>query len=150
VAACNNKKNNNAGDNPPAIITPDENAALQERWTWPDSIEDILIVPDELLMQGDSILSPMDVYTPEQKKFVKLLMGTYIDNVEVRNDSLFLTISHEDFVNKGIPEPYYDQILHDIRGLNSLKKDGFDFGGKTMAGWWEQEREKLREELFAD
>lgn len=95
-------------------------------------------------------LSPMDVYTPEQKKFVKLLMGTYIDNVEVRNDSLFLTISHEDFVNKGIPEPYYDQILHDIRGLNSLKKDGFDFGGKTMAGWWEQEREKLREELFAD
>lgn len=77
----------------------------------------------------------MDVYTPEQKKFVKLLMGTYIDNVEVRNDSLAFAISREAFAAKGIPEAYYDQILHDIRGLNSLKKDGFDFGGKTMAGW---------------
>lgn len=142
AAACNNQKNNDhkLETNPESI----EAMVDKDRFVWPDSIENILVVPDSLLVQGDSVLNLMDVYTPKQRELLKLLMTTFIDNVEAKDDSLIFVISREEFIAKGIPEPYYDMLGQNIKDLNSLKGKQLDTDGKTITEIWETGKEEIK------
>jgi len=146
VMSCNNNNSKS--------VTDTENVKeITEQWTWPDSIESVLVVPDSILskMMADSTYTILDYWTPEQKQLAELIINTLIDDVKpVNEDSLSFALSREEFMKRGIPEAYYDQILHDVRNLNSLKENGFDFGDRKLAEWWEEDKEDFRKALFKD
>lgn len=114
----------------------------QTNWQWPDSIVDILIVPDSLLFRGDSINNPMDVYNPEQKKLALTLTSLMLEYTEVVDNRMIFNLSREEFLNSGIHEAYYDQLVFSCNFMNQMAaNDTLGILGNQKERWEESKRE---------
>lgn len=121
-----------------------------ERWVWPDSVRDILAVPDSLQERfaNESGFDLKAYWTPEQKQLFSLLITTMVEYTKgTDNDSLIFDISREDFVKKGIPEPYYDQLSQNVKDFNTMKSDFEKYDDQSLVEWWEENKRKTLNEF---
>jgi len=133
LVACNGKKNE--------VPANDENTEAfgftgdMEFHVWPDSVEDILRLPDSLLVRGDSIINPMDVYSPEQKALAIAIQKIMVNNVTFENGAIVLKMTREEFIKTGIPEPYYDQLVSNLKVMNHFEKEMPSESGSMEEKW---------------
>lgn len=119
-------------------------------WHWPDSIKDILIIPDSLLFNGDSITPPMKIYTPEQKKLARSITTLMLKYTKVKDNRMVFEMSREEFLKTGIPEAYYDQMIHSYKNTNDfMDRDTFNLFG-NVADQWEEAKEEFRLQMELD
>ncbi|MDU1904606.1 MAG: hypothetical protein E6772_07475 [Dysgonomonas sp.] len=125
---------------------------VEDVFVWPDSIENIFHIPDSIVA-NDSIMNDTtwrirNIWTPEQKDLAKLVMKTFVENVEVVDDHLKFVISRDEFVALGIPEPYYDMLLQSLKNLNDARDTGFSWGSKTIADIWGEVKDNINKEFL--
>ena len=121
-----------------------------EEWHWPDSIKDILIIPDSLLFNGDSITPPMKIYTPEQKKLARSITTLMLKYTKVKDNRMVFEMSREEFLKTGIPEAYYDQMIHSYKNTTDfMDKDTFNLFG-NVAEKWDEAKEQFRLQMDLD
>ena len=128
-----------------------ETAVAPERWTWPDSIENILIVnPDSLYerMQADSTYSDIDYYTPEQRDLYFSLYKLIYEYTEIKNDREVFKMSREDFLKTGIPEAYYDWIVSGVKDNNDFMDKNRNAFGDSLATMWERSKKEFEKKLI--
>lgn len=65
-------------------------------------------------------LIPDSLRTVEQKKLFLLLQKTITENLQVRDNHLYFTLSEKDFVKKGIPVHYYNKLQQDLDDANNF------------------------------
>ncbi|MBD8347951.1 hypothetical protein [Dysgonomonas sp. HGC4] len=119
-------------------------------WHWPDSIKDILIIPDSLLFNGDSITPPMKIYTPEQKKLAISITTLMLKYTKVKDNRMVFEMSREEFLKTGIPEAYYDPMIHSYKNTNDfMDRDTFNLFG-NVADRWEETKEEFRLQMELD
>jgi len=149
LVSCGKTKYNSTAERAGPDIT-----TMREPFVWPDSIPNIFHVPDSIGFwdvntgEDDGNWTIIQLWTPEQKALAQLIMSTIFDNVVVVNNRVKLAIDREDFVNQGIPEPYYDFTLEKLRNLNDLEKKGFDVKHKSMEQIWEETESTISKVLF--
>lgn len=119
-------------------------------WHWPDSIKDILIVPDSLLFSGDSVRSPMDVYTPEQKTLAMAMVTLMYKHTKVKDNRMVFDMSREEFLKTGIHEAYYDQIVYSYMHTNDIMDKDTLNHFHNVAGDWESLKEDMRLQMNLD
>ncbi len=126
------------------------NTPQDKEWHWPDSIKNILIIPDSLLFRGDSINAPMDVYTPEQKEFARAMTTLMYKYTIVKDNHMIFDMSREEFFKTGIHEVYYDELIHSYKTMNDfIDKDTLNHSW-NVAGDWEKVKEEMRLEMNLD
>ena len=119
-------------------------------WHWPDSIKNILIIPDSLLFRGDSINKPMDVYTPEQKALAQGLSRLMYKYTQVKDNRMIFEMSREEFLKTGIHEVYYDDLIYSYKSMNNfMNNDTLPHTG-NMADNWAKMKEEMRVEMDLD
>lgn len=72
-----------------------------------DDFEYVHLIPDSLRSQ-------------KQQKLCDLILETVVLNMKVKNNHLVFDLSESDFVNLGIPKPYYDLLIHDVENVNAF------------------------------
>lgn len=119
-------------------------------WHWPDSVENILVIPDSVLFRGDSLNTPMSVYTPEQKELARAMATLMYKHAKVKDDRMVFDMSREEFFKTGIHEVYYDELIHSFKNTNDIMdKDTLEHFGK-LANDWEKMKEEMRLEMGLD
>lgn len=63
-------------------------------------------------------LIPDSLRTLEQQQLADTVMRTYLLHLQIRNNHFVFDMSKEDFLKKGIPEPYYDWIMSGLEDNN--------------------------------
>ena len=112
-------------------------------WRWPDSIKNILIIPDSLLFRGDTINKPMDVYTPEQKVLAQGLATLMYKYTQVKDNRMIFEMSREEFLKTGIHEVYYDELIYSYKSMNDfMNNDTLPHTGSLADNW-----AKMKEEM---
>lgn len=71
----------------------------------PEKYEYVHLIPDSLRNQ-------------EQQKLCDLILKTVVLNMKVENNLLIFDLPEEDFLNLGIPKPYYDLLIQDVKNVN--------------------------------
>lgn len=64
-------------------------------------------------------LIPYSLRTKEQNDILDTLNSVVAKNMGLKYGHLIFKMTEEEFVKKGIPEPYYDLILKDIKTNNN-------------------------------
>ena len=72
-----------------------------------DTFEYVYLIPDSLR-------------TVEQKELFLLLQKTITENLQVRDNHLYFTLSETDFVKRGIPVQYYHKLQQDLDDANNF------------------------------
>ena len=65
-------------------------------------------------------LIPDSLRTVEQKELFLLLQKTITENLQVRDNHLYFTLSENDFVQRGIPVQYYNKLQQDLDDANNF------------------------------
>lgn len=119
-------------------------------WHWPDSIKNILIIPDSLLFRGDTINKPMDLYTPEQKALAQGLATLMYKYTQVKDNRMIFEMSREEFLKTGIHEVYYDDLIYACKSMNDfMNNDTLPHTG-SMADNWAKMKEEMCVEMDLD
>ncbi len=93
-----------------------------DHWKWPDSVKHVLLLPDSIFL-SDSIRNDPDLdvtkyWTPEQKKFGRAISEVYLEYGKLEGTTIIVDISREEFMKKGIPEVYFDEMQQSIKDIN--------------------------------
>lgn len=116
-------------------------------WHWPDSIENILVIPDSVLFRGDSLNTPMSVYTPEQKKLARAMAMLMYKHAKVKDDRMVFDMSREEFLKTGIHEVYYDELIHSFKNTNDIMDKDTLGHFSNLVNDWEKMKEEMRLEM---
>lgn len=122
----------------------------KDRWRWPDSVKHLLLLPDSIT-HNDSIMSDpkFDItryYTPEQKKLSREIMEVYVNHIDFEDGLLAVHISRDEFVGKGIPEVYYDELVQSIQDMNAFNKI-YRHSPDSVAAEWVRTKDEFRQIL---
>lgn len=128
-----------------------ETIVTTERWTWPDSVENMLInIPDSIRerMSKDSTYTMKEYLPPKQWEIYKAVYKIIYDHERVENDRIVFTMSREEFLKTGIPEAYYDWILAGIKDYDDyMVRYGENIFGDSLDIMWERARIEMRKEF---
>ncbi len=120
------------------------------KWHWPDSIKNILIIPDSLLFRGDSINAPTNAYISEHEQFAINMNTLMYKYTIVKDNHMIFDMSREEFFKTGIHEVYYDELIHSYKTMNDfIDKDTLNHSW-NVAGDWEKVKEEMRLEMNLD
>ncbi len=151
ITACNNKKNEPVvEDNKEEKVVNTSSISVGSRgetYIWPDTLKNIFAVPDSIARNPEKVgpnWTIDKIWTPEEKALAKLIMGTFIENVEVKNGKLAFTITPQEYVAKGIPEPYYYMFSQNLQSISANKS------AVEVVQFWEKRKEKIRKDYFSD
>lgn len=64
-------------------------------------------------------LIPDSLRTIEQKKMFLLLQKTITENLQVKDNHLYFTLSEKEFVKRGISAQYYNKLQQDLEDANN-------------------------------
>lgn len=63
---------------------------------------------------------PDSLRTEEEKVIVRKLKDVLLHDIVVENNEMVLKLKKQEFIDRGIPEKYYDLIKRDLRENNKL------------------------------
>lgn len=63
-------------------------------------------------------LIPDSLRTPEQKELILLLQNVLVEYMVIENNHFVFKMDKKEFINEGIPEPYYLIIMNDVKQNN--------------------------------
>ncbi|HCO68891.1 MAG TPA: hypothetical protein DIT04_14195, partial [Dysgonomonas sp.] len=122
----------------------------KDRWRWPDSVKHLLLLPDSIT-HNDSIMRDPELditkfYTPEQKKLSLALLDIYVNHVDEQKGHLTVNISRDEFIRKGIPAVYYDELVQSIQDMNAFIKI-YRESPDSISAQWTRMKDEFRQIL---